>query len=682
MKNILSLLLFLLPVLGWTQTINQPGEVRTISYRQGVKGVPIANVRLKSLNEVRSDTNGCFLIPVKAAKNNTFTFTEITKNGYELISSTQFAVNPNVKAQVVMANIDELYKNRREIEQRIRKTHEAEIAAKEQKLQAIEAEINQLRQANQNIAQLTSQDEQMRNELQTLKTAYYSSDEWIHKEAERLARIDYQSIDSVQALITNLLKNGKGNEAIQIAKAQLPPQVWEKILNNPQAIKQKIKQAKQEIARDSALLVQVAGQLKNMADGYANTFQNDSAAFCLRKRIALDSTNYQYMIDYAQFISYYLASYDEALAIFRQCLQISGGEHPQIDILCNNMGTVYYNLGNYPKALAYYQKALAIAINNTNGNHLDIARSYSDIGSVYSKQNNYRQALDYYEKALAIWKKTANNEHPDAATLYNNIALAHSALGNTGQALNYLEKALIIKMKTLGSEHPDIATLYNNIGSVYYSQNHYEKALDYYRKALAIREKVFGNGHPDIAILHNNIATAYYHQGDDRQAITHYQQALTIQEKITSGEHPDIATSYNNIGSAYFSLGDNQKALDYYEKALTIREKIWGNEHYDIAVSYNNIALVHSEKGEYGQALAYLKKALAIWKKTDANRYSNIATSYCNIGSAYYGEGNYKQALTYYHKALAIQQKELGIEHNDTQITQEAINRIKKETTY
>jgi tetratricopeptide (TPR) repeat protein len=48
-----------------------------------------------------------------------------------------------------------------------------------------------------------------------------------------------------------------------------------------------------------------------------------------------------------------------------------------------NTGLVYFNMGDYPKALSSYEKTLAIQQQSLPPNHPDLAKSYGNIGIVY-----------------------------------------------------------------------------------------------------------------------------------------------------------------------------------------------------------------------------------------------------------------------------------------------------------
>ncbi|CAF1456131.1 unnamed protein product [Adineta steineri] len=222
----------------------------------------------------------------------------------------------------------------------------------------------------------------------------------------------------------------------------------------------------------------------------------------------------------------------------------------------SDLATSHSNIG----ALGIYQETLP-------SNHPDLATSYSNIGLAYSEMGEYSKALSYYEKAFEILKNTLPSNHPYLATSYNNIGNVHKNMGKHSKALSFYEKALEIKQKTLPSNHPLLATSYNNICSVYDFMGEYSKARSSHEKALEIRQKTLSSNHPDLATSYDTIGLVYNHVGKYSKALSYYEKALEIREKSLPSDHPALATTYNNIGSVYDSMGKYSKTLSYYDKA-------------------------------------------------------------------------------------------------------------------
>jgi len=269
-------------------------------------------------------------------------------------------------------------------------------------------------------------------------------------------------------------------------------------------------------------------------------------------------------------------------------------EQEKIAHLYATGGFAFSDLGDYPKALVWNQKALTICEKVLGKEHPYIVAIYNNIASVYSRQDDYPKALEWYQKVLKISENVFELDHPHTAIIYNNIAIVYENLDDYPKVLEWHQKALKIKEKVLGLDHPSTAVTYNNIANVYANQNDYPKALEWHQKALEIKEKVLGLDHPDTATTYNNIAGVYNRQGDYPKALEWYQKALEIREKVLGLEHPDTAVTYNNIAGMYYEQGDYPKALEWFQKALIICEKKLGLEHPHTIVTNENIAIVRA----------------------------------------------------------------------------------------
>ena len=278
----------------------------------------------------------------------------------------------------------------------------------------------------------------------------------------------------------------------------------------------------------------------------------------------------------------------------------------------HNLGYGYNAMGNYDKALEYFEKALEIRESKLGKDHPSTASTYNNIGEVYRAKGDYDKALEYYGKAMEIKESKLGKDHPVTAATYNNIGGVYGAKGDYDEALEYCEKAMIVRQFRWGENHPNTATVYNNIAVEYYAKDDFDNALVYFKKALEIRESKSGRNHLETATTYNNIAVMYRKIDDYVKALEYFGKALEIRESKLGKDHPYTATTYNNIAGMYYAKGDYDKVLEYYEKALEIRESKLGKDHPSTATTYNNIALVYYAKDDYNNALEYFLKAVKI----------------------------------------------------------------------
>ena len=72
-----------------------------------------------------------------------------------------------------------------------------------------------------------------------------------------------------------------------------------------------------------------------------------------------------------------------------------------------------------------HQKSLDIKLKVFGPDHPDLASTYCNMGVVYMEMGDYEKALEYYNKDLEIATRVHGLEHPVAADTLYNIALVH-----------------------------------------------------------------------------------------------------------------------------------------------------------------------------------------------------------------------------------------------------------------
>ncbi len=250
----------------------------------------------------------------------------------------------------------------------------------------------------------------------------------------------------------------------------------------------------------------------------------------------------------------------------------------------------------------------------------NIVEFFDNLGKVYYYLGEYKKAQPFWYKVLEIREKVLGEEHPDTASSYNNLALLYKSMGAYEKAEPLYKKALKISENVLGEEHPSTATSYNNLAGLYRSMGAYEKAEPLYEKSLKIYEKVLGEEHPSTATSYNNLAELYRSMGAYEKVEPLYKKALKIKEKVLGEEHPSTANSYNNLAVLYESMGAYEKAEPLYEKSLKIREKVLGEEHPDTDRSYNDLAIFYYGQGDY----EFMKRAVEVWSKVLPEGHPNL----------------------------------------------------------
>jgi tetratricopeptide (TPR) repeat protein len=324
------------------------------------------------------------------------------------------------------------------------------------------------------------------------------------------------------------------------------------------------------------------------------------------------------------------------------------------------LGNCEYELGNYNKAMEYFESSLLIFLKNHGDKHNSIALSYLNIAKIFESKGDYYKAIEYLEKSLIIYINNLGFEHSFVSTAYNNIGNIWNLLHNYEKAIEYYEKSLNIDLKTIGSIHPEVATTYNNIGFLFGSKKEFEDALINHKKSLDIRLKYFGENHLETAISYGNIAQIYASKGELDKAIIFQKKCLKILLKKLGPNHQYVATAYNGIGKTCDLKGDYDKAIINFEKSIRIYKKTIGENHSFVATVYNNIGNVFKKIEKYEDAIVNFEKAYLILKKGGVAFI--IAICYESINKS-------NEALDFYIQSAEIRKEdpEVGLEAESTQ---------------
>ncbi len=136
-----------------------------------------------------------------------------------------------------------------------------------------------------------------------------------------------------------------------------------------------------------------------------------------------------------------------------------------------NKGNALANLGRYTEAIQAFEEYNQLLLDDADQVEPNVfLDSYCSIGECYERMGDIPRALEYYHKALSI-----DSEYADA--LYG-IGIIHSIVNNLPESIKYINKA--ISIEPFNSEY------YFSLGNVYVRMGKTENAIAAYRTAVDI----------------------------------------------------------------------------------------------------------------------------------------------------------------------------------------------------
>ncbi|KAL9981281.1 hypothetical protein ACROYT_G009962 [Oculina patagonica] len=321
------------------------------------------------------------------------------------------------------------------------------------------------------------------------------------------------------------------------------------------------------------------------------------------------------------------------------------GDRAEEALLCGNLGNAFFSLGDFRKAIDYYELHLKIA--KEVGDKAGEGRAYGNLGNAFLSLGDFRKAKDYYELHLKIAKEVGDKAGEGSA--YGNLGIALLSLGDFRKAIDYYELDLKIA-KEVGDKAGE-GRAYGNLGNAFLSLGDFRKAKDYYELRLKIAKEVGDKAGEGSA--YGNLGIAFRNLGDFRKAIDYYELHLKIAKEV--GDKAGEGRAYGNLGNALLSLGDFRKAIDYYELHLKIAKEV--GDKAGEGRAYGNLGNALLSLGDFRKAIDYYELHLKIAKEVGDK--AGEGSAYGNLGIAFRNLGDFRKAIDYYELHLKIA-KEVG----------------------
>ena len=215
----------------------------------------------------------------------------------------------------------------------------------------------------------------------------------------------------------------------------------------------------------------------------ANTLSYDDGGRFIRHILLNLGVVYALQKDYGKALEFFqssLSNFGYRIGAAEEDVDKSRGSE-DVEILFNNIGFAYSDLGDYDQALRYMQRALAAreALKDTEG----IIQTLNNIGGVYNRRKDHGKALEYFRRSLEI----ARDKQAKADTLQN-IALTLLSQGNYPAALDYSGRALklaseIALRRVVWEAHTIAGRAYDGLGQP-------EKACSEFEAAIRVIESI------------------------------------------------------------------------------------------------------------------------------------------------------------------------------------------------
>ncbi len=258
-----------------------------------------------------------------------------------------------------------------------------------------------------------------------------------------------------------------------------------------------------------------------------------------------------------------LATWQHALELRRQAGDFEGEART-----LTNLGAQWNSFGEAQRALDAHHQALAIW-DRLGGDRRDRAATFNSLGLVYRNLGDYPAARRYYERALKLVRRHENRQRE--ATTLNNLAWTHHLAGELRLARQRYNRALKLSHElddsSLAAVHAGLGRLLLETGKSAAARRHLEAAVMLQRKR--------SNPNPrGLAAALQSLGDLERHQGRLDLAHEALAEGLEIAESI--GDRQTTAALKIRLARLEGGRGHLDRALALGREALGLVEELRG----------------------------------------------------------------------------------------------------------
>ncbi len=643
------------------------------------QGLPGAVVSVKGRGKVLvQNENGEFSFSTPDSK---FKLDSVSKKGYVLVDFDcvgQELTQSENAVNLVMETPSKLMEDRLAAERKIRRSLQQQLAAKEDELEALK-EQNKITV------------EEYNKLLQELYSQQESNEKLIAQMAEKYSKLDYDQLDDFYRQVAdyilagNLVKadsllNSRGNLNTAIEKYR---ELQKLNQNEKDQLDKRLDNFNKSMALQQYQLEDLAKMCYNKFEVCKLRYEKDSAAYYLRIRAALDTTNIQWSVDAGDYLETHMAQYNEAILYYTKALACALGKQDSdkyIALCYSRLGKVHEVKQELDTALVYLNKALELQKEIFGEKSLQVAETYFNMGKVYVGQSKYHDAATRFFEAEDIQMQFMPESVGDVAV--TNFHIREDIFGLSGKyeelALHALERYVKYIVEKYGESHIKTAEYYNRLGAIFYERGDKKSGAEYLNKSLSIHLNLLGEKHSALGKCYLNLGRMYLSEESYNMAQKYFTKALNLY-KLTFGErHPNIAECYNCFGELFLVQKECDKAREYFNDALDINIECYGKGHFTVLLLYSKIGDVYKFEKDYVTALKFYKLS---YDQLKENRELFFKHEYLslrfNIGDMYYKTGDYIQALGELKEIKPLFRITFGRKHELTIKVKELLSQVK-----
>jgi non-specific serine/threonine protein kinase/serine/threonine-protein kinase len=365
-----------------------------------------------------------------------------------------------------------------------------------------------------------------------------------------------------------------------------------------------------------------------------------------------------------------LGLYPRAEALAQRSLNIYRGtlgeKNYQTMRAANNLGNILYDEGRYPESENLYRKTLEIRKVLLGPEHLETLMSMNNLANSLFEEGHYTESEKLYRDALDIARRVLGAEHRQTVIQMGNLVNVLAAQGHNEEAESLCREVLEVRRRTLGPEHQDTLRSMNDLSETMMLEGKYADAENLNRQTFDLRRRVLGAQHPETLLSTYNLAGSIHEQGRLAEAEKLYREVSALQQKILGPDNVDTLRATSDLGATLSEEGQFVEGERLLRKVLEAERRVLGPEHPETLRSLASLAGALKQAGRYAESEKLGRETLETLKRVLGPNHPQTLGSAYDLAGTLQAEGGYAEAEKLCGEVLEKRGRVLGPEHPDT----------------
>jgi len=202
--------------------------------------------------------------------------------------------------------------------------------------------------------------------------------------------------------------------------------------------------------------------------------------------------------------------YNQAEKLYLEVISLNEKKGIFKDSSYNNLGMMYFKLGNYEKAKLWYNRAIEYI--DTLSMRMEYANVLNNIGYVYNFEDNYLTAEVFYKRALNLFNDS-EKESLDYFGILINLYALQSEQGLYDEAEYNLNNIMEKSCKTFGEDSPVCLSSLGALSGLYLLTGKYDLVELLLKDDLKKNKDLSGENHPDYLYTLASLGAFYNYIG-------------------------------------------------------------------------------------------------------------------------------------------------------------------------